>query len=90
MNGLDVALLASIVAFVRTQFGLTGRSVVIVAILLGTIFWFQADLAALSPLLGKGLEYLKFILAAPGLFDLTTGIGFSVGKKVKAFSVSKG
>lgn len=71
---LDTILFAAITAFLKEQFGLTGKVVVMVAIAVGSLFWFQADIAALSPIAGSILEYLKFIVAAPGLFDLVTNV----------------
>ena len=77
---LDAVLFAAIVAFLKEQLGLVGKTVVLVAVAIGTIFWFQADIASAVPLLGKLLDYLKFVLAAPGLFDLVSNLAPKVAK----------
>lgn len=72
---LDTILFAAITAFLKTQLGLKGMWVVIVAILVGSLFWFQPQISAYQPFLGNVVEYLKFVLAAPGLFDLSSNLG---------------
>ena len=77
---IDVILLASIVAFLKQQIGLTGKAVILLAIAIGSLFWFSADITAFSPILGGILNYLKFILSTPGLFDLVVNVGQKIKK----------
>lgn len=80
---LDTVLLLAIVAFLKEWLGLSGKLVIGGAILVvGSLLWFQADITAIYPIFGSVIEYLKFILAAPGVFDLVTNVGTKIGKAV--------
>lgn len=80
---LDTILFAAITAFIKERLGLSGYWAVLVAVLVGSIFWFQSYIVAFSPVLASAIDYLKFILAAPGVFDLAVNVGSKI-KKVSA------
>lgn len=86
---LDMALMATITAFIKQNFGVTGKPVIAVAFGVGVILWGAPLISAAYPAIGVYLDsflaFIKVWLGAMGSVDLVQTIGANMAKvKTKA------
>lgn len=86
---LDVAWVAAITAFVKQQFGTSGKGTLLVAVLAGMFAAFEPLVAASFPVAAPWLDAfikgLGLAIGAAGSVDLLKQVGGGIAEKYAAF-----